>query len=78
MALTPTYRTYEESDLDGPFTEGKFHSGESVKDGVSGKASLDTTYENQKDAEVVNARSKSELKEDDALKKGCYSQKIKR
>jgi hypothetical protein len=71
MALTPAYRSYEECDLDGPFTEDKFHAGESMKDGVSGKATLDTTYENLKDTEVVNSRSNSELKEDDDLKKGC-------
>jgi hypothetical protein len=77
MALTPTYRSYEECDLDGPFTEGKFHSGESMKEGVSGKAALDTTYENLKDTEVVSPRSgyNDELKEDDDLKKGCSTLK---
>ena len=75
MALTPIYRSYEECDLDGPCTESKFHAGESVKDGVSGKAALDTTYENLKDAEVVNSRSNNELKEDDDLKKGCSTLK---
>jgi hypothetical protein len=74
-ALTPGFKSYQECDYDGPFTEDKFHAGSSVKDGVSGKATFDSTYENLRGEEVINSRSNNELKEDDDLKKGCSTKR---
>ena len=69
-ALTPIYKTFGESDDEGPLTEDNFHSGESLRDGVSGQRAIDSSYENERDARVINSRSNSDLKEDD-LDKCC-------
>lgn len=44
-------------DMDYGFTEDKFHSAESLSEGVSGKASMDTTFENTSEEIVTRPRS---------------------
>lgn len=44
--LAPAYTDYEMWDQDRNITDAKFKQGADIKEGVSGKARIDTTYEN--------------------------------
>ena len=52
-ALTPGYVSFGDIDSEKPLTTEIFNSKADIEDGVSGKASLDTTYENT-DYELVH------------------------
>lgn len=53
-ALTPGYLSYRDCDCEEPVTEANFRAKEDLQEGISGRRSIDTTYEDYA-TEVVNA-----------------------
>ena len=54
--LTPGYTSYNDCDCEEPITEKNFQAAEDLQEGISGRRSLDSTYENDRRMnEVVNS-----------------------
>ena len=55
--LTPALRSFNEVDSEEPFTEENFLAKGDLSEGVSGRRSIDSSYEEHFDNVVLNPRS---------------------
>jgi len=63
--LTPITRSFQDCDCEEPITEQNFQAAEDLSEGISGRRSIDTTFENDTHPLVNRPRSGNEQPEND-------------